>query len=411
VSHLESLEGRVLLLCARPSLDPQAPAILANSIADGLDWTALTSLALHHHVVPALQSTFAHSSFRSLVPPEILDALEGYCDEVRRRNAYLVSELTEILTALSAAGITALPFKGVVLAKMLYRDLAQRPPGDLDFLVRARDVTRTCEVLVSRGYRDVAGSSGEMTALQHEMYRRYQCEYLLVRDHDRVFVEPHWAFSQRVLGIDLAYDEQFARARRTRLNGTDVLVHDPHDLLLLLCVHGAKHEWGRLNWIRDVGALLERRAAIGLDMDRALDLARKQGCARLLLLGAEVARQLLHVSLSDGLQRAVTRDAGVAPLAKHVVNHLFAPNRRASQNRWLNGFRFRMHERVTGRIRYVGRTLLLPRREHIEMVKFPRVLMWLYYPLRWAHDYVALPLWILTRPLRQSRKSVRDGSA
>ncbi len=401
----------MLLLCARPGLDPQAPAILADSIADGLDWTALTSLALRHQVVPALQSTFADPSCRAFVPPEILDALEHYCDEARRRNAYLVSELTEILTALSAAGITALPFKGVVLAEMLYRDLAQRPPGDLDFLVMARDVTRACEVLVSRGYRDAAASSGEMTAIQHEMYRRYQCEYLFVRDHDRVFVEPHWALSQRVLGIDLTYDEQFARARRARLNGIDIMVHDPDDLLILLCIHGAKHEWERLSWIRDVGALLERRAAVGLDMDRALELAREQGCARLLLLGVEVAHQLLHVSLSEGLQQAVTRDAGVAPLAQHVVSHLFRPNRRTSQNRWLDGFRFRMHERVSGRIRYVGRTLLLPRREHIEMVALPRALMWLYYPLRWAHDYVALPLWILTRPLRQSRKGVRDGSA
>ena len=180
-------------------------------------------------------------------------------------------------------------------------------------------------------------------------------------------------------------------------------MHAPEDLLLLLCVHGAKHEWERLGWIRDVAAVLERSADLGLDLDRAVALSREQGCARVLLLGVSVAHQLLDAPLPSNLRRDIHRDRGVQPLVDHVITSLFVRDRPPDGNAHISRFGFRMHERTVNRMRYVSRTLLLPRVEHIEMVALPASLAWVYYPLRWAHDYIALPLWILTRPLRKTR--------
>ena len=402
---VEPREVRLLLACARPRLDAPSNTTAAELISAGIDWTEFIALALHHGVTPALLTAFAEPSCQSLVPVEIQSALRQYCETARERNAYLASELLAILSALADRGISALPFKGALLAEMLYGDLGQRPPGDIDFLVRSRDVARVCEVLVSRGYRDAHASSVVMTATQHDMYRRYQCEYQFIRDVDGAVVEPHWAFAPRMRAVDLDYEAQFARARRTVLAGTAVSTHAPEDLLLLLCVHGAKHEWERLGWVRDVAAMLDRSAVLGLDVDLAVARAREQGCARLLLVGVEVAHRLLGVALSPNLHQAIQSDGGVAPIADDVTARLFISDRPELTDLWVRSFAFKMHERLANRVKYVARTLLLPRREHIEMLALPARFAWLYYPLRWGHDYVALPLWILTRALRRSRRS------
>ena len=168
----------MLLECSRGRLTAQSTPAIAKLIAGGIDWTKLIALALHHRAAPALLRPLTETSVRSLVPGEILAALEHYGSATEERNRYLASELGAILSALADAGVSVLPFKGVLLAELLYGDLGQRPPGDLDFLVRLRDVRRACDVLVSRGYRR-PGVAGGWTATQHDLYCRYQCEYQL----------------------------------------------------------------------------------------------------------------------------------------------------------------------------------------------------------------------------------------
>jgi hypothetical protein len=54
--------------------------------------------------------------------------------------------LREVLTVAHAAGIDVLPVKGVVTARTLYADPAERPLADIDVRVRPRDVARLARV-------------------------------------------------------------------------------------------------------------------------------------------------------------------------------------------------------------------------------------------------------------------------
>lgn len=407
---MERPEVRLLLACCRPP-SLRADDLVRELVTEGVDWTDLVALALQHGVAPALARGLGAVASHAPVPADIEAALDQYCAAAREGNSALARELRSIVQSLAADGIVALPFKGPMLADLAYGDLGQRAPGDLDILVRLGDVTRTCEALIARGYRDAHRSQAVLTAAQHDVYRRYQCEYQFVRDDDGVVVEPHWAFAQRMWAIDLDYEAQFHRARGGTCARAVLPMQAPEDLLLMLCVHGAKHEWERLVWVRDVAALLDRGATLGLDLDLALVRAQQQGCARLLLVGLEVVCRLLAAPLSPAVHRAVQDDPVVGALSGTVLRRLFDPTRPARSNRTVNDFAFRIHEGAARRARYVGQTMLLPRREHIEMVALPAWLAWLYYPLRWGHDYVALPLWTLVVRYRQARSRDPRGTA
>jgi hypothetical protein len=160
-----------------------------------------------------------------------------------------------------------------------------------------------------------------------------------------------------------------------------------------------------------VAALLARSADLDLDVDVALARAREQGCARLMLVALEVTHRLLDAPLPSGVHQAIRADVEVAALAEEVTSRLFRIDRSKRTNRQVTGFAFRMHEGAARRARYVARTLLLPRREHIEMVALPASLVWLYYPLRWGHDYVARPVWNLVVTFRRRRTRDRHGTA
>jgi hypothetical protein len=96
----------------------------------------------------------------------------------------------------------------------------------------------------------------------------------------------------------------------------------PEDLLLILCVHGAKHYWSRLGWICDVAALL--RASPQLGWKRVIEQACQLGGKRMLALGLYLAHELLGASLPEVVWRWVQTDDVVPWLATQVRLRLFA---------------------------------------------------------------------------------------
>lgn len=394
-SHLIRRTDAILVASARPDLDRAAESVLIELSAGEVDWTDLVESALRHQVTPALFRTFSHSAVRPGVPTDLFEAMQQYCDSARERNACLAAEVRRLVVAMVAEHLPAIPFKGAVLAQMLYDDLGQRTAGDIDLHVRASDVPRVRALLESHGYRDLNATSIPMTVVQHRLYQRGQCEYQFIRDADHIIVEPHWAFAQHWLSVSIDYPAMFDRARRATLWNASIAVHAPEDLLLALCIHGGKHEWERLSWIRDIAALLARKGE--LDIELAVSRARDQHCARLLLLGVHLAHRMLDAPLSASVREAIRRDPAVDALTAHCMHRLFDRARPPVENLWPTHFAWQVHDDVASRVRYLRRLLLEPRRRHIEAIRLPGALAWLYYPLRWTYDYALRPVWLLVR--------------
>ncbi len=373
-----------------------AAGVIDAALAAPLDWTRVVELALAHRLAPPLLATL-ETADPTLVPAEILDALRIHCQHLRARSEAVTAELFALLDALAAREVAVIPFKGPLLGELLFGAAETRSPGDLDLLVRHHDVARVREVLEERGYVDADQVPGApmLTAVQRRMYERYQCEYLFIRAHDEMAVEPHWDLSQRTLAMDVDYAGMLDRARPARLGGRTVLVLAPDDLLVALCVHGAKHQWERLAWIRDVAGVLAKWP--DLDLEAAARRLRARGCERLFLLSLEVARQCAGATLPAAIGTAIARDSTIGQLSEEVWNGLLQPGGPEPRNDRVDPFRFRLRERWSDRLRYAALTWLTPRRRHLEVVALPLRLAWAYYPVKAGIDFAYLPMVRLIR--------------
>src|SRR5437870_3000271 len=180
-----------------------------------------------------------------------LRAMRAASRRSARRRLRATGELLSLLELFEADGIPAAPFKGPVLAAVLYGDVALREFVDLDILVRRRDVGRATDVLLSRGYRpEVPVEAGHEAALLASGYH-----YPLRRD-DGLAVELHWNLAPREFPYPLDAEEVWTRLRPVPLGGRTVHTLGAEDLLLFLCAHGAKHCWWRRQWVADVAELI-----------------------------------------------------------------------------------------------------------------------------------------------------------
>jgi len=248
-----------------------------------------------------------------VVPPEIRQTL------VDRRRAQifftlrLTAELFRILDRFTLEGIGALVVKGPVLAVQAYGDPAMRAYGDLDLLVRQRDIRRATELLSAAGFSPAVPLSAIDAG-------KIPGQYLFSKPDSKLIVELHNDLTLRHFPRRLPIEEFFARQIHVRLDAREAPALSVEDELVLICIHGAKHFWERLMWIADVAALVSRQT--GIDWQRVADSAQAVEAERMLHAGLRLASDLLKARLPDKVLAMVKADAVSARLVERTLKWL-----------------------------------------------------------------------------------------
>ena len=133
--HLDP-ELRFLLACCRAEIS-NGQSQLDQVLLPALNWDRILKLAEYHRLLPSL-----HASVRknSAVPHSIRSAIDARFKKHVTRLLRFSAELSRITREFEDRGIQVLAHKGPALSQLLYGDPAIRQFGDLDFLVRDRDV-------------------------------------------------------------------------------------------------------------------------------------------------------------------------------------------------------------------------------------------------------------------------------
>lgn len=381
-----------MLACARTRLDVEWTNRIQTLAADNIDWSWLLRAAARHRTSPLLYRSLS-AACGSMVPEDTMRVLRAHFKANAHRNLLLTKHLIQALRALESAGVRALPFKGPALAEFAYGDLSLRQFSDLDILVRRRDVSRATETLIAAGYRlSLEADVPQATYLQSMHH------YTFVRDDVEAALELHWRITERYFDPSRASERIWNRVETATLAGASVLRMADEDLLLWLCIHGAKHGWECLAQICDISELLQARTA-HMDWSTALTTASAPGFRRALLLGVSLANTLLETPLSPEISRDILSDSTVQALASRIQAALFQQHASPAPAGESERFRlFRLHlgmrDRLRDKIFHCLRVAFVPSQEDWVFISLPSRLSFLHYFLR--------PLRLLAKYMRKA---------
>ena len=364
------------------------PEKVAEAAAARLDWDRLLTLA-HGHGVAALAYRRWRDAAPDTIPAEVESRLRESLMRMTARQLRVTGELFRLLAGLDAAGVAAVTFKGPVLNALLYGHQALRGYNDVDVLVRPSDVAGAAAVLQSLGYCPEM----ELPDPANTPVTRYARQLAFARD-DGMAVDLHWDLSADLFPGVLRSHDVIARAVTAEIDGRRAPAMHPEDLLLFLCFHGSKHFWSRLDWLCDVGALIERQS--GLDWPRVMERASGAGWRRMVFTGLLLAHDLLGARVPLAAIEAARADGCIVAAAGRMRRHLLEgrPLERtllgSSRLYWL------MLERPSDKFRYVRGLVAVPTLAEWRTVRLPRWLHPLYYLLRpfrlmWKYAGKALP--------------------
>jgi hypothetical protein len=340
----------------------------ARGLIGNVSWSRLFDRAEAHGVVPLAARSLAALGWRD-VPPPVRAAFEAARRINAARNALVARALGRVLEGLGRVGVPVIPLKGVALSESLYGDAAIRVSADLDVLVPRECVSRAWTVLGELGY---------VMAAHEERVEESELGLLLESNIEAAFASPeaagcpvelHWDIAWRWPHSAPALADLWADARPRPFRGAPAHALGPEWELLYLAVHAARHRWESLKWLVDIHEICRRG---GFDWKKVHAKADRFGLTDVLEISLQASAALLDTPLP------------ARPAARALPDWLeLFPATPDPLDIWQGAlYPARLFARPSERLGYLARVLLVPTLAERRLIRLPRRLRALYYPLR-----------------------------
>lgn len=361
-----SREFELLFACCRPTLDRNT---ISEALSAPISWEAVLRLADQHRVMPALYQAL-HG--RAGVPAGIQTALQARFQSHSVKALRFSAELARTADAFHKSGVEVLAHKGPALAQLLYGDVALRQFGDLDLLVRPRDVPGAIAALRQAGYEPQL----QLSPRQARAYLRSGYEYVFGLAAQKNLLELQWRIVPRFYAVDFNLDAMFERSVGLAVEGVRMEILWREDLMLALCIHAAKHGWEQLGMLRDIAAL----TVSGTYWHQVTASARQIGVHRIVCISMLLTERLGCAPAPD--MGSANEMRAAKAIADRLISRLVAGEQVHPESfRYFCGWS-QNRERWRDRVRFISRLALTPSVGEWQSVGLPDALFPLYHAVR-----------------------------
>ena len=371
-----------LVLCSIRANNPANDERMKALFDANVNWSEILACSIEHKLTPAV-----HDRVRALgaacLAPDQLETLAELVRNIGKSNLAHMNEMLGLNGLFEAARIPAIPFKGPALAWLAYPNFVQRTCVDLDFVVPQRYIPEATLLLQAHGYipqfspsETQAGRDGPAPG-----------QYAFAPSGNRSFVELHTERTLRYFSRPVDLEELNSRLIRLEIGGKSLRTFSVEDLLVMLCVHGAKHFWERLAWIVDIAQLT---TVCEVNWSLLSEIAAKRGSARLLQLGLYLAHEVVGTPLPQSVLECARNDAHVQWLAGKVLEQYAGKSGTRFGVLHRAVFRFRSCDGYQPGLRQLFRLMMSPTESDRQSVRLPRLFSSLYRvvrPLRLVREY------------------------
>ena len=247
-----------------------------------------------HRLTPIVFHNLAEYA-KDVVPPAILLRLEKETAAKGMAALQNLSELLRLQKLFSEAAIDLRILKGIPLAIVAYGDPGLRESGDIDLLIKEKDIAKAHDLLIRQGYLREE-PHGELTPRRFEYYVAHFKDFVYYHPVTGHAVELHWRLTRnRAMPGALPANPESS----SWVNSGSARIHclGFDDLFLYLCVHGALDGWMRLKALADIVSLCREMPAS--ELERLAEQANRTGVLPELSATLLLANRVFGVNIAS----------------------------------------------------------------------------------------------------------------
>lgn len=328
-----------------------------------INWDSFLQLVKHHRVYPLIYMKLKDID-KGSIPENMMQILYGEYRKNTLQMLQLSGEMEKISRIFIENQIQLLFLKGPVLAYDLYGDISLRTCRDLDILVPRKDIEKAENLLLDLGYINEEGP----ILLNERKWKNHHTEY----SHPKkgIQVEIHWRLHMPPMK-EPTFNELWKRKRSITFTNYPIFFLGEEDLFLHLVVHGARHAWFRIRWLKDIDQIVKK----GMDLKKVNLLIRKYKYRNMVGQTYILAAQLLNSPIHGGME-VLTNKKNAESLAKKAYLYITSSKKFSYDTRYL----FSLNSTLRKFLYLI--ILFYPNSLDMKTLKLPKAFHFLYFLLR-----------------------------
>lgn len=360
-------EIRLILACARSEPDSREIGEISNLVRYPLDWEFILKQAAYHNIIPLIYHNLNKIDKKEIMPSHISSRLRESYQISLAWNLLLAKELHLVIDVLNNAGIDMIPIKGIVLAELLYSNIALRVTGDIDILIKGEYMLAADKALSQIGYYKDVGGYPEKYYIEHHCHMPYR----RVDERGRRFLcEVHWALSFPRPNI-ISLPNLWKRVSTQKIDNMDIHCLSCEDTFFSLILHLRRYAVPlSLRYICDITRLITLNKN-RIDWDYIVTESRKNRIISTAYFTLYFARKILDSPVSeDVLNRfnpGFIRKKCLQCLIKNITFSKNTKNPKARQYVYVF-LRFLIYDRTMDFLSYI---IFIPIEEFARFYKLP----------------------------------------
>lgn len=261
---------KLFSLCCQYDANGKTDGKIRELLANPLDWDYIIKKSLADGILP-----FVYNRIKTnydILPEETRNRLEKAYLKDTAYKTYLICEAGKVLNSLNNASIPVLALKGIALAETIYSGTVSRSMGDIDILVRKKDLDTAKEKLLKLGYNFHSTNQGNHITL-------------IKKDNWNIRLEVHWDIVNRInplqrYAFKINTDEIWENAAPITVAGEKTLGMYPEDLIIYLSCHLLRDYYASFKWFIDIDRIT-RYYGERLDWEKLISTAKRYKISKL----------------------------------------------------------------------------------------------------------------------------------
>jgi hypothetical protein len=382
-------ELNFVILCSQVEPDSNQRGIIKNIADNPLNWDMVCNIAQQQRTLLLLAQT-CKKLVPDKIPSTIMEKLKNFSFKNGIRNLYILNFVLNTILFFKKKNIAAIPFKGLITAQDLYGDIGLRFFSDIDLLVKKNKAREAWLLLNKKGFKPELNLNPQ----QIKKYIAIEDNIGFFHAKKNITLELHWEMSGIYLPNPLSFEDIENRLTNITIEKQKIKNFSSEDLLLYLCIHGAKHGWEYLEQVCSISELLKKKKELNWTLIQMLSAQWR--CTNVLLLGLNLAKILFNAPVPDEMNLKITENKIIRELSESVLNNMFS-NQHNSQfslrYKRFRDFHIKIKDNFSDKTLYLARLIFRPTKKE-----------WLYFPVG-AHlsfiHYFLRPIRLITTGLAQ----------
>jgi len=364
-----------------------------KSVADDLlykihDWDYVVESVIRNGTGPLFHRNLSQLSNNNIVPVKVKSTFEQIYFKTLSRNILLYQHFRNIILAFSSQEIQVIALKGIYLAEKIYGDIGLRPLSDIDLLIQEKDIAKATDIMHQCGF---SKNAFEKRLPNHEKDQGFYKGDILFELHKHI----HPSYEN--FSVDII--DYWNRAQKIAIDGLDVFMLSPEDLLQHLCIHLFLHiRKGKFSFINfcDIDTLLkvwknQPNWVLLMEINRKYNCTHEVGAILLLLnkyMSANIPEQLTSGNI-------YFRDKA---FENRFINALKGNRHSQSEDSEVRITYFKNVKGLGNKLKYVL-SELFPLKRFMIRRYIPRYHSFyiMYYPVRWVTSFLKMIFYLKKR--------------